>query len=120
MAQGGVINVQFKTGGMVQGPLVYLSSTTKGMHSNIYSNHYKRKVLGQDVDKVLSIINGTTFIPAKCNARKGGPRSKIFCEQFNVGEHSEHVGKSNTGRWYKWRNDDFREQSQELFQDVQE
>lgn len=105
MAQGPHVHFQIggvlPGGGTVQGPLVYLSSTTQGIHP-IYSSHYKRKVLGQDVDKVLSIINGTTFIPAKCNARKGGPRSKIFCEQYAVGEHTQHVGRSPSGRWYSW------------------
>lgn len=99
-----------RSGGMVQGSLSYLSSTTQGMHPVISPNYF-RKVLGMDSDRVLDIINGTSFQPKRCRKRRGGPRSKIFCNQFAVGEHTDQIGQSSTGRWYTWRNDDFREQS---------
>ena len=99
-----------RSGGMVQGSLSYLSSTSQGCHPVISPDHF-RKALGVDRDYRILSMYEDRLSPQRCKERRGGPRSTIFCEQFSAGNHTEHVGRSSTGRWYTWRNDDFREQS---------
>jgi hypothetical protein len=43
--------------------------------------------------------------PEECGKRRGGPRSRIYCEVFKCVPHKVHVGKHATnqfGRWYTW------------------
>lgn len=40
-----------------------------------------------------------------CNSRRGGPRSKVFCEVPKEVPHEIHAGRptTNSGRWYSWK-----------------
>lgn len=44
--------------------------------------------------------------PKRCWKRKGGPRSKTFCEVFEEVPHTTHIGRSYYGRWYSWKDEE--------------
>jgi hypothetical protein len=44
--------------------------------------------------------------PESCDVRRGGPRSRIYCEVFKRVPHKEHIGRSKSGRWYAWKESD--------------
>ena len=44
--------------------------------------------------------------PEKCKKRKGGPRSKTFCEVYEKIPHTTHMGRSYCGRWYSWKDEE--------------
>lgn len=95
-------NVGLATGGTIN----MISANTLGVQP-IFSANYHRKLLGLDTDRIASFMTYEDRpSPSRCRERRGGPRSTIFCEQFKAGSHSEHVGRSSTGRWYTWSNDE--------------
>lgn len=54
-------------------------------------------------DEITSRPGWQTYDPPeKCRKRKGGPRSKTFCEVFAELDHTIHMGRSKSGRWWSW------------------
>lgn len=88
MATGNA-HITVATGGIISANV----TTTVGGGSIIVPANFLRKNVALHTDRIS---------PPRCNERKGGPRSKIYCEQFEAGKHTVHVGRSATGRWYTW------------------
>lgn len=42
-----------------------------------------------------------------CGARKGGPRSQIFCEIPEHAPHPLHTGRGKWDKYYNWKNEEF-------------
>lgn len=38
-----------------------------------------------------------------CHNRRGGPRSRIFCEVPKSVPHEVHTGRGRTGYWFSWK-----------------
>ena len=38
-----------------------------------------------------------------CHNRRGGPRSKVFCEVPKTVPHDVHSGRGKTGYWFSWK-----------------
>lgn len=87
LAQGGPV---------ITGPSsVTLSSGTYVHTTNTISNMGKQ--IGITVEKMKNFDHAVNY----CHNRKGGPRSKIFCEVPKGVPHDVHAGRSK-GRWYYW------------------
>jgi hypothetical protein len=41
-------------------------------------------------------------VPSACWARKGGPRSRVYCEVYAHIEHRQHCGRGPSGKWFNW------------------
>ena len=44
--------------------------------------------------------------PNYCHNRRGGPRSKVFCEVPATVPHDTHTGRGQTGYWFSWKGRD--------------
>ncbi len=58
---------------------------------------------------VNTISSGMTFYKrpfnkTACMARRGGPRSKIYCEIYKEVPHDIHMGRGKN-KWFSWRDE---------------
>lgn len=75
-------------------------------HVGGFSNHTNMAMLnnintGSIGNPTINFYQTPTPTPV-CNARRGGPDSKIYCEVYKHVEHKQHTGRGKTGRWYSW------------------
>lgn len=86
LAQGGLV---------ITGPSSVTISSGYVHTTNTISNMGKQ--IGITVEKMKYFDRAANY----CHNRKGGPRSKIFCEVPKGVPHDVHAGRSK-GRWYYW------------------
>lgn len=41
--------------------------------------------------------------PRPCHNRRGGPNSRTYCEIYECVYHTDHMGRSPSGKWFYWK-----------------
>lgn len=79
--------------------VAHITGTLNAINTGVVSANTIRIAQGGKVQSSIKKFYGT---PKRCYKRKGGPRSKTFCEVFEEVPHTTHMGRSYSGKWYTW------------------
>lgn len=88
---GGVHFTMLPDGSVSVGPLTMSSQGTNHIHGTLKS--------------AQGLVWENHNPPEPCGKRKGGPRSKTFCEVYKQIDHATHIGRSQSGKWWSWNAD---------------
>lgn len=78
----------FATGGVV----------SKGLHDPLNARIH--------MDHKISWGYSKHRAPKPCGKRRGGPRSETYCEVYRRIPHTEHIGRSQSGKWFFWKEEE--------------
>jgi hypothetical protein len=96
---GGPINTSgWNTVGHTTQAGIHLGGGTAGFGNHIHT------VMTNTGNMTINIPSPVAENLPLCRARKGGPRSKIYCEIFAKVPHEVHLGRGKT--WHQWKDRD--------------
>lgn len=101
-------HITFRSGGIVMssggaatfsGNMSAMNITINTAMQNMSSSLAKASKSAKKLELKLAPLQNIEF----CNVRRGGPRSRVFCEVPVGVEHDNHAGRSPKGNWFHWK-----------------